>query len=83
MLQVIEEARVETGRRLRLRFADGRSGTVDLGELVARGGVFDRLRDDAAFAQVRVGKGGRWLEWPGDIDLCADSLYESLKTPSN
>lgn len=78
MLEVIEEARVDEERRLLLRFADGCAGTVDLSDLLDRGGVFERLRDDAVFAQVRVGGAGRWLEWPGDIDLCADALYQCV-----
>lgn len=78
MLHVIEDAQVETGRRLRLRFSDGRSGVVDLGELLERGGVFASLKDEVTFAQVRVSGHGRWLEWPGDIDLCADSLYDAI-----
>jgi hypothetical protein len=83
MLHIIEEAYPEAGHRLRLRFADGRVGRVDLSDLVARGGVFARLRDGGEFARVRVAGGGRWLEWPGDIDLCADALYQSTQPQSN
>ena len=83
MFHVIKEARVEAGRRVRLRFADGRSGMVDLSELISRGGVFARLANDADFARMHIGEGGRWLEWPGEIDLCADALYESLQRSQN
>lgn len=78
MLHVIEEAHAEQGYALRLRFADGCSGTVDLTELVARGGVFEELRDPAVFARVCVGQAGRSLQWPGDIDLCADALHRTI-----
>ncbi len=38
-------------------------------------GVFAPLADPAFFAQVRVGEGGRSLEWPGELDFCADALW--------
>ena len=80
MLHVIKEAVPEEAQRLRLRFADGSKGTVDLSDLIGRGGVFARLGDSGAFSQVRIGGNGRWLEWPGDCDLCADALHESMQT---
>ncbi len=79
MLHVIKEAVPEGAQRLRLRFVDGSEGTVDLSDLIARGGVFARLGDSDAFSQVRIGGNGRWLEWPGDCDLCADALRKSMQ----
>ena len=44
--------------------------------LLARGGVFARVRDDrSVFEQVRVKPGSRTIEWPGDVDLDPDVLY--------
>jgi len=83
MLHIIEEAHPEAGHRLRLRFADGRIGLVDLSSMVSQEGVFAVLRDEAEFARVRVAGGGRWLEWPGEIDLCADALYQSTQLQIN
>ena len=31
--------------------------------------------DPAVFTQVHVGERGRSLEWPGEIDFCADALW--------
>ena len=62
--------------RLWLRFADGTEGTVNLSEKVGRG-VFASWKDPKAFAQVEVGEFGQPV-WPGDIDLCADSLYQTV-----
>ena len=40
---------------VRIEFSDGAVKDVDLGELLARGGVFAEIRDDRrAFEQVRV-----------------------------
>lgn len=62
--------------RLWLRFADGREGTVDLSGKVGRG-VFVAWKDPKTFDRVRVGEFGQPV-WPGDIDLCPDSLYETV-----
>ena len=78
-MHVIEEAGAVRGHKLRLRFADGRAGAVDISELIARGGVFARQQDAEAFSRVRVAGGDRWVEWLGDIDLCADALYEKVQ----
>jgi hypothetical protein len=36
--------------------------------------VFARLADPDVFLQVGIGEHGRSLEWPGEIDFCADAL---------
>lgn len=38
-------------------------------------GVFATLADPAFFVQVRIGERGRSLEWPGELDFCADALW--------
>ena len=38
-------------------------------------GVVAAVTDPEIFAQVRVGERGRSLEWPGEIDFCADALW--------
>lgn len=55
---------------LRLWFSDGSVHEVDIGPLLARGGVFERLHaDPELFAQVRVEPGFGTVEWPGPLDL--------------
>lgn len=60
--------------RLRLTYADGFAGVVDLASVAKRGGVFARLQDAEYFRQVRIGEDGRPIEWPGELDMCADAL---------
>jgi hypothetical protein len=36
---------------------------------------FAAFADPEFFAQVRVSEDGRSLEWPGDLDFCADALW--------
>lgn len=57
-----------------LTFADGTAARVDLGAQIAKGGVFGALSDPVVFSRVVIGEGGRFLEWPGGVDLCADAL---------
>ena len=61
---------------LRIEFSDGAVKDVDLGELLARGGVFAEIRDDRqAFEQVRVNPKSHTIEWPGGPDLDPEVLY--------
>ena len=62
--------------KLFLRFDDGVSGVVDLSDIAGRG-VFEAWKRDGVFEQVRITKLGA-LEWPDNLDLCADALYLKL-----
>jgi len=59
---------------VKLVWANGAETVSRFSHLVGDG-VFAALRDPACFAQTRVGDRGRSLEWPGDIDFCADALW--------
>ncbi len=78
MLAVIQSVSVEPDCALRLTFADGVTGVVKLGRGIHREGVFRQLTDPTVFQQVKVGDRGRYLEWPGEIDLCADALWRTI-----
>ena len=66
--------------RLRITWANQSEAVVDLRPLLAKGGVFEVLADQARFEAVRIGVRGRTLIWhdhEGDeIDLCADALWQ-------
>ena len=72
----VTEARALENYKLLLRFDDGASGIVDVGDIAGRG-VFEAWKRDRTFEQVRITKLGA-LEWPGELDLCADALYLKL-----
>ena len=72
----VTEARPLENYKLLLRFDDGASGIVDVGDIAGRG-VFEAWKRDRIFEQVRITKLGA-LEWPGELDLCADTLYLKL-----
>ena len=59
--------------QLKLEFADGKKGIVDLSHLVGKG-VFSLWDDYSKFENVEIGSSGE-LMWGDLIDLCPDSLY--------
>jgi len=79
----ITDAKALTGHRLELKYETGETGVVDLSTLNGRG-VFSVWNDPNVFNAVRVTAEGA-VEWPGEIDLCPDSLYLQMtgKTPQN
>ena len=75
MLAIIREARPLTDFSVRITWDEGEVSVLSLRETVAKGGVFAPLRDPEVFRQFKIGEGGRWLEWPGEVDICADALW--------
>jgi hypothetical protein len=77
----LEQIERSSGYRLRLRYADGVEGEVDLSDLVGRG-VFKRLADPHEFDAAYIAESGD-LAWSEDLELCADALYMKLtaRTP--
>jgi hypothetical protein len=64
---------------LRLRFADGLSGEVEVLDRM-RGPVFDQARTPQGFAEVTVDPETGTVVWPGGADLAPDTLYERVRT---
>jgi hypothetical protein len=75
MLRTIVRAAPEAGQTIRLTYADGKIVAVDLTSIIRQGGVFTALGDPIVFERVRIGERGRYIEWPGGPDLCADALW--------
>jgi hypothetical protein len=69
----IASAQPLSGFRLKLTYADGASGEVDLSTYAGRG-VFAAWNEPGVFEKVQVTDQGA-VEWPGEIDLCPDALY--------
>lgn len=61
------------GYRLRLRYADGVTGEVDLSHLVGKG-VFRLWNAPEAFRHLAIGTAGE-VRWSDEVDLCGDALY--------
>ena len=63
--------------RVKVRFSDGVEGEVDLSDLVGKG-VFVLWNDPAQFAKVYIDPQTHTLAWPGEIDICPDTLYQDV-----
>jgi hypothetical protein len=64
------------GEWIRVEFSDGAVHEIGVGDLLSRGGVFERIRKDRGlFEQVRVNPESRAVEWPEEIDLDSEVLY--------
>ncbi len=64
---------------LKLRFADGLEGEVDVIDHIW-GPVFERVRTVEGFREVYVNPDTITVEWPGEADLAPDTLYERVRT---
>jgi len=75
---MIRPTRVEAlpGYRIRLTYADGVEGVIDLSADVGRG-VFAALSDEAFFRTVHLGQYGQ-IAWSEDIEICPDAAYEEI-----
>jgi hypothetical protein len=64
---------------LRVRFADGTRGEVELTSLLDSDspGVFATLRNPDVFRRVYIEHGA--VTWPGDIDLAPDAMYDDIR----
>lgn len=70
------------GHRLRLTFADGLVGDVDLAERFAGrvGSMFEPLRDVAYFARVVVDDELGTIVWPNGADMAPDVLHQQASS---
>ena len=71
------------GYRLRLRYADGVEGEVDLSRFAGKG-VFREWNDVTTFEAVTIGDHGE-IRWNDNIEMCSDALYLQMtgKSPDD
>lgn len=60
---------------LRITFDDARVVKIDFSCKIQPGTVTAALSDFETFKQVKIVRSGRAIEWPGELDFCADSLW--------
>ena len=86
-MERIKHVAPENDYRVRITFETGDIVSVDFRPVIERGGRFAKLGDQQTFQQVAIGEYGRYIEWPGGIDFCADALRlglgDSYSVPSN
>ncbi len=78
MVPRMKEAEYLGDYRIRVRFADGTEGEIDLqGELW--GEVFEPLKDKARFAEFVLNEELETIVWPNGADLAPEFLYQQLR----
>ncbi len=75
-LPIIDTAQIMDDYHVHLTWHNGTFGEVDLTEPIYRLRGLRNLRDPGVFAQAQVAEYGRALEWPGNIDIGADRLWD-------
>jgi hypothetical protein len=72
----VTEVHPQDGYWVRLTFSDGAVKEIDLGELLAAGGVFAPIYEQReVFERVAVNHESGTVEWPGEVDLDPEVLY--------
>jgi hypothetical protein len=69
------EGKPTEGCKIWLRFEDGTAAEVDFSYLLDFDGVFLPLRDPDHFRRVKVDDSNITIEWPGEVDICPDTVY--------
>lgn len=72
----IETAEYVGAYKLRLSFADGKVGEIDL-EPELWGEVFEPLKDIELFKRFRIDDELKTIVWPNGADLAPEYLYQS------
>ena len=80
----IIEASVAKYPIVHLKFDDGIEGDYDLSSFIAKGPMFEPLKDQAFFKTVAIGERGRWFGWNLDqegqeIDFSADGARAEIE----
>ena len=76
-MKKIVEVKVLPNYELLLTFDDNVKKIKDMKPYLEKG-VFKKLKDEKFFKNVKLAYGT--ISWNEEIDMCADSLYETSKT---
>ena len=75
MLPTILEISPQSDFILKFTYDNAEVVMIDFKPIIAEGGVCAPLANAQFFAQVSLGSRGRFIQWPGEIDFCADALW--------
>ena len=68
--------------KLKIWFADGKSGIVDFTNYSRKGGIFGKLADLENFKRFMVNQELGVITWDGEIDIAPETLYsEATQEP--
>ena len=63
--------------KLKIWFADGKSGVVDFTPYIRKGGIFGKLADLENFKRFTVNHELGVITWDGEIDIAPETLYSA------
>ncbi len=63
--------------KLKIIFADGKSGVVDFVTFIKKGGVFEKLEDQKLFREFKLNHELGVITWGAEIDIAPETLYSS------
>ena len=72
----IGAVRAQAPATLEIAWSTGEKLTVDISRLVKRFKLYAPLRNAALFGKAKADPWGHAVNWPGEIDMGADQLYE-------
>jgi len=78
MIPKVIEATYEHDFVIRLRFADGTEGDVDLADEL-QGEIFEPLKEPDVFRQFTIHPDFHTLCWPNGADLAPEFLYDRIQ----
>ena len=74
-LKRMKSVEVQKDYKLKIIFTNGQSVNIDFKKKIMPDTIMAPLTDFELFKKVKISREGRVLEWPGEIDFCADSLW--------
>ncbi len=78
MLVGVVEVKLLSEYKLFLRFEDGRSGEVDISQIIPFKGIFAKLADKDFFSRVKVNPDVGTICWENGADISPCTLYKML-----
>ena len=68
--------------KIELFFEDGANGIVDFERYGAKGGVFEKFKDEKFFRNFKINEKLGILNWGDEIDIAPETLYsQATGTP--
>jgi len=76
---LVRAVKAQPPQTLTITWSTGETPPVDVSRLVRRFKLYGPLRDPVHFRKAKVDAWGHAVQWPGDVDMGADQLYEMAR----